>query len=106
MPGYYGFGIEFATMRSSARLTAVANSNEPRDDELEWLLAELADEAHFEARFADAQQRFTRIVTGPLEEPASRGESSPAPAFDDPEMLALLLELDPSLGDRLDQPVD
>jgi hypothetical protein len=104
VPGYYGFGFEFATMRSSARLTAVANSNERRDDELEWLLAELADEAHFEARFADAQQRFTRIVTGSQE--MSAGDSAATPAFDDPEMLQLLLELDPSLADRLDQPVD
>ena len=78
----------------------MANDDIPGDDELEWLLAELADEAHFEARFADAQQRFTRIVTGsPTEEPWRSGA---APSFDDPDMLSLLLDLDPSLADRRD----
>lgn len=77
---------------------------EPGGDELDWLLAELADEAHFEARFAEAQQRFTRIVTASDETAA--GEAPATPAFDDPEMLQLLLELDPSLGDRLHPPAD
>lgn len=80
----------------------MANDQVPGDDELEWVLAELADEAHFEARFADAQQRFTRIVTDtPTEESPP---SSATPSFDDPDMLALLLDLDPSLADRLDPP--
>ena len=80
----------------------MANDHVPGDEDLEWLLAELADEANLEARFADAQQRFTRIVTAsPTEEPSS---SSAAPSFHDPDMFALLLDLDPSLADRLDSP--
>lgn len=78
------------------------NEQVPGDDELEWLLAELADEAHFEARFADAQQRMTRIVA---DDPgATASDSRPVPSFDDPAMLDLLLELDPTLADRLEPP--
>lgn len=82
----------------------MSNEHSPGDDELEWLLAELADEVRFEARFADAQQRMTRIVA---DDPGNAANASGrVPSFDDPAMLDLLLELDPALADRVEPPAD